>query len=137
MDVKSKRCGMFWSKNDEFCRHHAMKEMVDVRNTRCGHPGCSTQATFGRIGSKIAQFCSSHAAQGMINVKSKRCGAHRGCNTQPKFGVVGCKPEFCAVHAKRGMEKPLPQDKGGAEYDTRSEVARRESVQHMDEMFSA
>lgn len=72
---------------------------------RCGHPRCTTRASFGADGSKKAEFCSRHARDGMVDIYStrNRC-LHPSCTTRAHFGVEGNKKgEFCSEHAKPGM----------------------------------
>ena len=85
----------------EYCRGHAEDGMVDVRNKRCAHGGCTKQPSFGKAGSK-AEYCRDHAEDWMVDVASKRC-LHSGCTKWPSYGMAGSKAEYCRDHAKHGM----------------------------------
>ncbi|CAN0041536.1 unnamed protein product [Pylaiella littoralis] len=77
--------------------------MVDVKNKRCTHRGCTKQPSYGVAGTKTAEFCSGHAKGGMVNVFKKKC-THRGCTKRPSYGVAGTKTaEFCSEHTTDGM----------------------------------
>ncbi|CAM9179223.1 unnamed protein product, partial [Ectocarpus sp. 12 AP-2014] len=78
-------------------RRHAYK-----KRRSCQEHGCTTQPSFGNIGSKKAEYCKRHAKKGMVNVVNMRC-SHPGCTTQPSFGNIGSKKEFCCQHAKKDM----------------------------------
>lgn len=46
--------------------------MIDVKNCRCKHPGCTRQPNYGHEGGR-AKYCSSHKLAKMVNVVSRRC----------------------------------------------------------------
>lgn len=46
--------------------------MIDVKNCRCKHPGCTRQPNYGHEGGR-AKYCSSHKLSQMVNVVSRRC----------------------------------------------------------------
>lgn len=54
--------------------------MIDVKNCRCKHPGCTRQPNYGHEGGR-AKFCSSHKLEKMVNVVSRRC-EFPGCKRQ-------------------------------------------------------
>ena len=69
----------------------------------CSHSGCTSNSSYGKVGTKKAELCAKHAEDGMINVRHKKCG-HSGCTKQPSYGRVGTnKAERCARHADDGM----------------------------------
>ena len=77
--------------------------MIDLVSKSCSHPGCTTRARFGIVGSKKWDFCCKHAKGGVIDLVRKRC-SHPGCTTRAGFGMVGSKKaEFCSKHATPGM----------------------------------
>ena len=45
--------------------------MIDVRNKRCGHPGCTTIPSYGVGGRKKREFCFKHPKGGMVNMNRK------------------------------------------------------------------
>lgn len=45
---------------------------MDVMNTSCGHPDCSTRPSFGVEGSNTRKFCAKHMQEGMGNPSSGR-----------------------------------------------------------------
>lgn len=46
--------------------------MIDVKNCRCKHQGCTRQPNYGHEGGR-AKYCSSHKLAKMVNVVSRRC----------------------------------------------------------------
>jgi hypothetical protein len=47
--------------------------MVDVKNKKCEHPGCSTRPSYNVEGETNGRFCFDHKLDKMINVISPRC----------------------------------------------------------------
>ena len=64
--------------------------MVDVRNKRCSHNGCTGYLTFNLEGSKTGAFCKQNAEDGMMYIRNKRC-SHNSCIKNPNFNVEGSK----------------------------------------------
>ena len=87
-----------------FCVAHATEGMVDVKSTRCAHPGCAKlNPNFNTTYQTVGLLCAAHATEGMVDVTHKRC-AHPGCATRPTFNTpdqtVGL---FCATHKTEVM----------------------------------
>ena len=77
--------------------------MVDVKNRRCEHPGCTSRPVFNREGESRGRFCAVHREPGMVDVKTRRCD-HPGCTSRPVFNKEGeSRGRFCAVHRETGM----------------------------------
>ncbi|CAN0456219.1 unnamed protein product, partial [Laminaria digitata] len=87
-----------------YCAAHAPKGSINVAASRCRHPRCSVQPTFGRAGGgEPAAYCARHCKKGMVDVKNPRCIA-RGCMSQPSCGMKGDpRPTFCLRHAAPSM----------------------------------
>ncbi|CAM9412668.1 unnamed protein product, partial [Ectocarpus sp. 8 AP-2014] len=68
------------NKKAEFCSKHSKPGMINVVSTRCGHPRCMKQPSYGNHGMK-PEFCSQHSQQGMVDIVNPRCG-HPGCTKQ-------------------------------------------------------
>lgn len=56
----------------EVCAEHKKGGMANVRNKRCGLPGCNKNPSYGVQGSKAAASCAGHAKEGMLNPRSGR-----------------------------------------------------------------
>lgn len=54
-----------------FCARHKLPGMMDVRNRRCEHAGCTRQPSYGQEGQR-RQFCFTHKREGDVDVKSTR-----------------------------------------------------------------
>ena len=74
----------------EYCAQHALKEMVDVKSSKCKTEGCCKWPSCGVAGTKTAKYCSQHALDGMVNVVKRNCKTE-GCGKIPMFGVAGSK----------------------------------------------
>ena len=88
-----------------FCAKHKMAEMVDVKNKRCEHDGCSSLSTAFDIPGGKGRFCVKHKTAIMMNVKSKQC-EHDGCSSlNPNFNIPGGngKGRFCGKHKTAEM----------------------------------
>ena len=87
----------------EYCKEHALPDMIDVKSKKCKHEGCKKIPVFNYEGESKGEYCKEHALPGMIDVKSKKC-KHEGCNKQPVFNYEGeDKREYCKEHALPGM----------------------------------
>ena len=85
----------------EYCKTHAPKEYVDVKNTTCIHPNCKTQPSYGAEGSGKAEYCKTHAPKEYVDVKNTTC-IHPNCKTRPVYGAEGSgKAEYCKTHAPK------------------------------------
>src|SRR6478609_8201241 len=82
-----------------FCKVHKAPEMIDLKNRKCEHPGCTTRATCASTenGNKTAHYCSLHKKDGMSDVINKKC-ANEDCTTRPTFGLKGGKALYCVKH---------------------------------------
>lgn len=60
--------------------------MIDVKNCRCKHPGCTRQPNYGHEGGR-AKYCSSHKLAEMVNVVSRRCD-FLGCKRQVRPNIT-------------------------------------------------
>lgn len=87
-----------------YCVSHAPEDSVNVTGSRCLHPGCSVQRTFGLEGAKEgALFCAKHRSRDMSDVRNPRCHVH-GCVSQPRYGREGDpRASFCLRHAEPDM----------------------------------
>ena len=91
------------TKTAEYCRQHALSEMVSVRGKMRRTEGCGKQPSFGVAGTNTEEYCRQHALDGMILVRGKMCRTE-GCGKIPSFGVIGTKTaEYCKQHALDGM----------------------------------
>lgn len=97
-----------------YCAAHAPAGAVNVAASRCRHPGCSVQPSFGREGAgEPASYCARHRKRGMTDVKNPRCLA-RGCVAQPRCGRPGdSRAGYCLRHAAPDMVNVRWGDKGG------------------------
>lgn len=80
----------------EYCKKHALKNMVDLKHDMCH---CGTIATFNVPGEKIGLYCKKDAKPGMIDVTAPRCD----CGTTAGFGFPGQSPTKCAKDKIIGM----------------------------------
>lgn len=73
-------------------------------HSRCEHPECHRQPTYGNKGDKRPRFCSTHKLAGMYDVIARRC-EQEGCMTRAAFNFHGQKAvKYCAAHKLEGME---------------------------------
>ena len=85
-----------------YCRSHAKKGMVDVKNHRC--LDCDTRANYNFEGEKRGIYCRSHAKNGMVDLKNIFC-KENGCKIQANYNFEGEKRGiYCLSHAKNGMK---------------------------------
>jgi plastocyanin len=77
--------------------------MVDVKNQKCIHEGCTTRPNFNKSGESKGLYCSLHKQDGMVNVKDPTC-IHEGCTTRPVFNISGeSKGLYCSLHKQDDM----------------------------------
>ena len=83
-----------------FCKEHKLEGMVDVKNKRCEHEGCtSITPCFNLPTERRGRFCGSHRLPGMVNVTKKSCAL---CKSPALFGLSGERPQHCANHRLDG-----------------------------------
>lgn len=63
---------------------------MDVKNSRCKHPGCTRQPNYGNEGGR-AVFCSAHKLSRMVNVVSRRC-EYPDCKRQVSYFITHTSP---------------------------------------------
>ena len=86
-----------------YCMTHKSPDMVNVKDRKCAHPGCTSQPNFNITGSTKGLYCVTHKSPDMVDVKNPKC-AHPGCDSRPTFNITGStKGLYCMTHKSPDM----------------------------------
>lgn len=72
--------------------------MVNLKNRRCQHQGCTLIPTFGYNYTKTPKYCLAYKTSSMEDLQHKKCEIP-GCKLRPSFGTT--KALYCNAHKQK------------------------------------
>ncbi|CAM9953262.1 unnamed protein product [Ascophyllum nodosum] len=103
---KNKECSLhphFGFTRPEYCSHHKLPGMFNVKGRRCIDPECTRTPVYGKNGDPHPTYCAAHKLHNMIDIKNPTC-REQSCNRQPSFGSPqDRRATYCASHMLEGM----------------------------------
>ena len=95
--------GYINDKKNLFCVNCKLKDMIDIRHSKCLFENCIKHPSFNFEGKTKPIYCGVHKKENMIDVISKKC-LFENCIKQPVFNFEGeTNGIYCGDHKKENM----------------------------------